>query len=259
MSSEEPVFVYFVGTAGSGKSTLTSSFQQWFKLRGLDAITVNLDPGAESLPYKPDVDVRDWISLREVMEEYDLGPNGAQIFCADMIALNVKDIKESIDGFRVDYVLLDTPGQIELFVFREAGNVIVSYLNPQRSLVAYLLDPVLSKTASGFVTQLLLSLTTRFRLNVPVANILSKSDLLTKEELDELRGWASIDEKIYETVLQERASIYRELSEQILLLLKHFGEESSLIPVSSNDYTGMEDLYNIIQMCFRAGEDTLSD
>lgn len=259
MATDEPIYVYFIGTAGSGKSTLTASFQSWFKLRGLDSITVNLDPGVDSLPYTPDVDIRDWISLKEVMEEYDLGPNGAQIVAADMIALNAKDVKESIDGFKTDYVLIDTPGQIELFVFREAGNFLVTQLNPRRSMVAYLLDPVLSKTASGFVTQLLLSLTTRFRLSIPVANVLSKSDLLSDEDLKRLQGWSSIDEEIYETILRERASVYRELSEQILLLLKHFGEETSIIPVSSNNYQGMEDLYNVIQMCFRAGEDTTSD
>lgn len=259
MATDEPIYVYFIGTAGSGKSTLTASFQNWFKLRGLDSITVNLDPGVDSLPYTPDVDIRDWISLKEVMEEYDLGPNGAQIVAADMIALNAKDVKESIDGFKTDYVLIDTPGQIELFVFREAGNFLVTQLNPRRSMVAYLLDPVLSKTASGFVTQLLLSLTTRFRLSIPVANVLSKSDLLSDEDLKRLQGWSSIDEEIYETILRERASVYRELSEQILLLLKHFGEETSIIPVSSNNYQGMEDLYNVIQMCFRAGEDTTSD
>lgn len=259
MPADEAIYVYLIGTAGSGKSTLTASFQSWFKLRGLDAITVNLDPGADSLPYTPDVDIRDWISLKEVMEEYDLGPNGAQIVAADMIALNAKDLKESIDGFKTDYVLIDTPGQIELFVFREAGNVLVTQLNPERSIVAYILDPVLSRTASGFVTQLLLSLTTRFRLSIPVANILSKSDLLKDEEIKRLIGWSNIDEEIYETIIRERASIYRELSEQILFLLRHFGEETSLIPVSSINYLGMEDLYNVIQMCFRAGEDTTSD
>ncbi|MCK4332233.1 MAG: ATP/GTP-binding protein, partial [Thermoplasmatales archaeon] len=50
---KEEIFVYFIGTAGSGKSTLTSNFQKWFKMRGLDAIIVNLDPGAENLPYEP--------------------------------------------------------------------------------------------------------------------------------------------------------------------------------------------------------------
>ena len=160
---KEEIFVYFIGTAGSGKSTLTSNFQKWFKTRGLDAIILNLDPGAENLPYEPDVDIRDWISLREVMETYQLGPNGAQIACADMIALNTEDVKKSIESFKSDYIIVDTPGQLELFVFREAGKYTVKFLKPEKSVICYLLDPSLAKTASGFVSQLLLSITTNFR------------------------------------------------------------------------------------------------
>ena len=101
---KEEIFVYFIGTAGSGKSTLTGSLKRWTELKGLDAITVNLDPGAENLPYEPDVDIRDWISLEEIMDSHELGPNGAQIACADMVALNTPDIKESIDMPVIDYL-----------------------------------------------------------------------------------------------------------------------------------------------------------
>ena len=83
------IFIYLIGTAGSGKSTLTHNFQEWMSLRGFNAITVNLDPGAENLPYTPDVDICDWISLKEIMDSYGLGPNGAQIACADMLAHNI--------------------------------------------------------------------------------------------------------------------------------------------------------------------------
>jgi hypothetical protein len=54
------------------------------------------------------------------MDANRLGPNGAQIACADMIALNTEDVKKSINSFKSDYILLDTPGQLELFVFRES-------------------------------------------------------------------------------------------------------------------------------------------
>ena len=71
--------IYFIGTAGSGKSSLVSAFQEWMTLQGLDCITVNLDPGVEFMPYEPDVDIRDWVRVGEVMRDYGLGPNGAQI------------------------------------------------------------------------------------------------------------------------------------------------------------------------------------
>ena len=43
----------------------------------------------------------------------------------------------------------------QLFVFRQSGKHIVETLNPGRSVVAYLLDPFLGRTATGFASQLL--------------------------------------------------------------------------------------------------------
>jgi len=256
---KKEIFVYFIGTAGSGKSTLTQNFKEWMNQRGLDAITVNLDPGAENLPYEPDVDIKDWISLKEIMESYELGPNGAQIAAADMLALNTSDIKESIESFKTDYVLMDTPGQLELFVFREAGKYIVQFLHPNRSMVAYLLDPGLAKTPSGFVSQLLLSITTSFRIAQPQINILSKTDMLTDEELKRIKQWTEYPESLENDVLKEDPSIYREMSEGLLNLIKDFQNLSKIYPTSNEEYYGIEDLYTQIQLQFEGGEDLSKD
>lgn len=256
---KEEIFIYFIGTAGSGKSTLTYTLKRWMELRGVDAIAVNLDPGAENLPYEPDVDIRDWISLKEVMDAHGLGPNGAQIACADMLALNTSDVKKSIESFKTDYILLDTPGQLELFVFREAGKYIVKFLNPQRSTIAYLLDHALAKTASGFVSQLLLSISTNFRLNQPQINILSKADMLSEEELELVKQWSEDIDGLYNAVINEEASVYREMSEGILQLLEGFGSLTNLIPTGKEDFYGIEDLYTTIQLQFEGGEDLMKD
>jgi GTPase SAR1 family protein len=256
---KENIFVYFIGTAGSGKSTLTDIFQQWMILRELDSITVNLDPGAEKLPYTPDVDIRDWISLKEIMETYDLGPNGAQIACADMLALNTSDIKKSIESFKTNYVFLDTPGQLELFVFREAGKHIIQFLNSEKTLIAYLLDPSLAKSASGFVTQILLSINTNFRLNIPQVNILSKVDMISSEELETILQWSDNTDNINNELLNETPSIYREMSGKILDLIDHFQKQIKLFPISKEKFSGIEDVYSQIQFQFEGGEDLMSD
>jgi GTPase SAR1 family protein len=256
---KEEIFVYFIGTAGSGKSTLTYNFQKWMGIRGLDAITVNLDPGAENLPYEPDVDVRDWISLKEIMESYGLGPNGAQIACADMLALNTEDIKKSIDSFKTDYVLMDTPGQLELFVFREAGKYIIKVLNPNRSIIAYLLDPALAKTASGFVSQLLLSISTNFRLGQSQINILTKADMLSDKELKQIEKWSNDPDELGNILLKEEASVYREMSEGLLNLINEFENQRKVFPIGKEKIFGIEDLYTQIQLQFEGGEDLMSD
>ncbi len=176
--AEEPGTIYFTGTAGAGKTTLVQGFAKWLETAGYDSVTVNLDPGNESTSFEPDIDIRDWVRLGEVMTEYGLGPNGAQVAAADMIALKVFEVRRALEEFRTDYVLVDTPGQVELFAFRESSKAIVDALSGDRSMIAFLFDPNLAKTPSGFVSLLLLSANVEFRFRLPTTNLLTKCDLL---------------------------------------------------------------------------------
>ncbi|MCG2827604.1 MAG: ATP/GTP-binding protein [Thermoplasmatales archaeon] len=249
------IFLYFVGTAGSGKTTLTYAFQQWMNLQGYDAITVNLDPGVEKMKYAPDVDVREMISLPAVMEEYNLGPNGAQIVCADLLALKINEIKEIVDGFVSDYVLIDTPGQIELFAFREASKHIMEAIDINNSAMAFLFDPFLSKTPSGFISQIMLSATIQFRFQVPFINVLSKADLLDEKEKDRIMNWVKQPEDLLNDAINEEASMEKQLSIELFRVLEQLGVYKMLTPVSSETMTGMEDIYNLVQQVFMGGED----
>ena len=123
-----PPVVFVVGTAGAGKSSLVTAFQRWARFLEVDVLAMNLDPGAERVHYDPEFDVRDLVSLSDVMDEYDLGPNGAQILAADLVAAQAEDVFEEIEGISGDILIIDTPGQVELFAFREASNHLVQVL-----------------------------------------------------------------------------------------------------------------------------------
>jgi hypothetical protein len=253
------IFVYFIGTAGSGKSNLTQAFKLWMDRHGFDAITMNLDPGAERLPYGPDVDIRDWINLREIMDRYSLGPNGAQVICADMLATKVQEVKEVVDGFKADYCLVDTPGQIELFVFRECGKYIIDYLSRERALVAFLIDSFLVKNPSGLVSQLLLAATSLFRLENPMSTLLSKVDILNDKERREILNWCEDPDKLYNSITASIPSAYKQLSVNLLQVLAELGAELKPNPTSCQTYEGIEDLYTNIQETFMGGEDLSKD
>ena len=254
----EKIFIYFIGTAGSGKSTLTNTFKSWLELKSLDSITVNLDPGAENLNYIPDVDIRDWISLKEIMDQYELGPNGAQIVCADMIAVNSQEIKDSISGFNTNYVLIDTPGQLELFVFRQSGKFIMDFLDKDYSIIAYLIDYSLANNASGFISQMLLSLNTNFRLKKPQINVLSKSDLLNDIDKEKIKLWSKDINSLANSIEKEDPSVYREINEKILQILGDF-DNKILLKQVGKDFFGIDDLYTTIQLQFFGGEDLSKD
>jgi hypothetical protein len=251
--------VYFVGTAGSGKSSLAGAYHEWCKNHGLDTVLVNLDPGAERLPYQPDVDVRDWIKLTDLMTQDGLGPNGAQIAASDLLAMQADKIRDAIDGFRPEYVLIDTPGQIELFVFRQSGRFLTQFLAPERSLVAYLVDPVLAKEPSSFVSQLMLAASIHFRLGLPMAYVLSKADLLSDEDRDRIMEWAEQPDALMAAVRGEEATMYQQLNADILQALEAMSVVPNLHPVSAADVVGVEDLYAMVQLHFSGGEDVTAD
>lgn len=250
--------IYFVGTAGSGKSTMVYAFQQWMTLNGFDCITVNLDPGAEDIPYDPDVDIRDWVKISDVMEEYRLGPNGAQIAAADLMALNASDLKASIEGFKVPYVLIDTPGQIELFAFRHSCEVIMDSLGREESFLLFLADPALARTPSGFVSCMMLAATVHFRFNTPFLVALSKSDVLKEEELVRVLEW-SRDPDALNYDLGETQGSRALLSLELFKAMENVGVYRELTAISSTENEGLEDIYTAVQMSFEGGEDLSRD
>jgi len=247
--------IYFIGTAGCGKSTLTNAYLTWLQSQGYDAITVNLDPGADSLLYAPDVDVRDWIKLSEVMEQYGLGPNGAQIAAADMLALNIKEISQVVAGSDTDYVLIDTPGQLELFTFRQSSRVVLESLSGEMGMLAYLFDPALAKTPNGFVSSMMLAATVHFRLPVPMMPILAKADVLTDAEKEKIALWGKDYYSLFNALLDDSIDSQTQVSVEFLQALETVGAGREIVPVSADSGEGLEDIYANAQLVFEGGED----
>ncbi|HKW42990.1 MAG TPA: ATP/GTP-binding protein [Thermoplasmata archaeon] len=247
--------LYFLGTAGSGKSTMVYAFQMWMNSQGFDCITVNLDPGAESLQYAPDLDVRDYVNLEEIMAEQGLGPNGAQVAAADLVALNAKELADVLETFQTNYVLIDTPGQLELFTFRASGPILIDAFGRDESALLYLNDPALVRTASGFISSVMLSATMQFRHSLPFINVLSKSDLLPEEDLERIVKWSMDPFALYEALFAEAATPKTLLDVEFLKSLDTIGVYRRLHPVSSDITFGFEEVYSQVQMLFEGGED----
>ncbi len=240
------VNIYFIGTAGSGKTHLLSAFSEWLEFHQIDHITVNLDPGSEKLPYSPNVDIRDYFTLTDVMLKYGVGPNGAQILCADLLGAEIDDIKEEIDYYDVPYVLIDTPGQMELFTLRRSSEIVINALG-KNNISVFLFDPVISKTPNGFVSITFLMASSIFRLKIPHIPVLSKCDLLGERELSKIESWSD-PEKLY---LDLGSGVERDLFH----VIREVGLLQNPIPVSAKEGFGMEDIYDKIQEIFYGGED----
>lgn len=61
---------------------------------------VNLDPANDHVPYTPAVDISELVTVEAVTEEFDLGPNGAMIYCMDYLESNVDWLEEKLEGLK---------------------------------------------------------------------------------------------------------------------------------------------------------------
>lgn len=252
MTLAQPAIV-FVGTAGAGKTTLTAATEAFLADQGVDVLTVNLDPGAEELPYDPGVDIRDRFTIDEVMADYGLGPNGAQIAAADMIATEFGNVHREVEAFGADVTLVDTPGQLELFAFRASGPFVVQELS-ENPLMVFLLDPAVASTARGFVSQAVLAATAHFRLQVPTLNVLGKVDTLDDETINRILGWSKDANAVLDDLREEPATMVNQLNESFIRVLDDFQAVAKTVPVSSTTMEGIGDIYALATNVVRGGE-----
>ena len=250
-STQCGLIVVVLGTAGSGKSMLVGSLSRWLSRNGLANKVINLDPGAEGLPYTPDCDLREIVSVREIMRTEGLGPNGAMIRAAFLMLEKISWLKEGIrksSDSSSDVILVDTPGQMELFVFQPSGPAILSELSSlSRAVGVFLLDPQLTSTPANLAAALAQAVITRVRLDVPLVIAVSKSDLKLRDDLDRLIAQPSY--------LRERISVEEfGSSKGIALSLTDLIEEmpwvQQIVKVSSVTGEGLSQLYSLVHEVF---------
>lgn len=245
--------IFITGTAGSGKSLLTSILKPWYLEKGLNCIVVNLDPGAYSLPYTPDVDVREFVNIDEIMERYELGPNGALILSADLIAASLNDLQRSIDELNPEITIIDTPGQVELFAYRNSGPFMLQNLMCEEKAVLFLFDLALVATPINFVSIALLSASIQLRLRAPQINVLSKRDL---GDWRKIMKWssdlASLEDAIRKHTTDDELYL---LSRRLLVGLAKSGISFELYPVSSVTNEGLVELSAALMRILRGGEE----
>ena len=246
--------IFVTGTAGAGKSLLTSKLYDYYTQNGAFVAVLNLDPGVENLPYTCDIDVRDYVDIVSIMKEYDLGPNGALIMANDLIASKIDDIRNEIERVNPDYLLIDTPGQIELFAYRSSGSFIVENLTNEEKSSIFLFDGSLITTPVNFVSIALLATSIRLRLGLPTLNIISKTDVIGAK-LKDIIEWSGNIRTLENAIAGDTDGEMYSLSTNILRGLNLSGFAQGLIPVSNVTGDGLVNLEGALSRILNLGEE----
>ena len=246
--------IFVSGTAGSGKSLLTSKLYEYYTKNGAFASVLNLDPGVENLPYTCDIDVRDYVDIVSIMQQYDLGPNGAMIMANDLIASKVDDIQNEINRVNPDYLIVDTPGQIELFAYRSSGPFLVENIASEEKTSIFLFDGALITSPVNFVSIALLATSIRLRLNIPTVNVLTKTDLIGTK-LKEILQWTTSLSTLENAISKEADGDTYTLTTNILRGLNLGGFAQGLIPISNVTGDGFVNLEGALSRILNLGEE----
>ncbi|EEQ91811.1 ATP binding protein [Blastomyces dermatitidis ER-3] len=170
-----------IGPPGSGKSTYCDGMHQFMSAIGRKCSVVNLDPANDRTSYTPALDVRELVTLEEIMAEDTLGPNGGILYALEEVEANFDWLKEGLEGLGDDYVLFDCPGQVELFTHHSSLRNIFFQIQKlgYRLVVIHLIDSYNLTLPSMYISALLLSLRAMLQMDLPHINVLTKIDNLS--------------------------------------------------------------------------------
>lgn len=192
------------------QTTFCAGLIQHLRLNKRSCFYVNLDPAAEDFSYEPDLDIKDLISVEDVMDEMGLGPNGGLIYCFEYAIVdaetscaddgqfrflleNLDFLTEAIDPLTEEYlIIIDMPGQIELYTHIPVVPALVKHLTRTGALnvnlcATYLLEATFVIDRAKFFAGTLSAMSAMIMLEIPHVNVLSKMDLVkglvSKKEL----------------------------------------------------------------------------
>jgi GTPase SAR1 family protein len=149
-----------LGMAGSGKTTFVKKLEEFIAEKEKESYIINMDPAVHDTLYEPNMDIRDTIKYKEVMVSHGLGPNGAIMTCLNLFATSIHKIIEVLEKkTELDYVVVDTPGQLEVFSWSASGKLIsdsFSMIFP--TVLIYVVDIPRCQNPNTFASNMLYAL-----------------------------------------------------------------------------------------------------
>lgn len=117
------------------------------------------------------------MNYKEVMKQYRLGPNGGIVTTLNLFSTKFDKVVELLEkaGEDHEYVVIDTPGQIEIFTWSASGTIITEALASQfPTIVVYVLDTVRSVSPVTFMSNMLYACSILYKTKLPFIVVMNK-------------------------------------------------------------------------------------
>ncbi|KAF4343922.1 GPn-loop GTPase [Fusarium beomiforme] len=233
---------------------------------------INLDPAVLSVPFESNIDIRDSVNYEEVMKQYNLGPNGGILTSLNLFATKVDQIvnllekraqpdPEKPERKPIDRILVDTPGQIEVFVWSASGTILLESLASSfPTVIAYVIDTPRTASTSTFMSNMLYACSILYKTKLPMILVFNKTDVKDAEFAKE---WMTDFEAFQEALRKDEESdefgggeggsghggsgYMGSLLNSMSLMLEEFYAHLSVVGVSSRLGTGVDEFFEAVE------------
>ncbi|KAI0106516.1 hypothetical protein GGR51DRAFT_173079 [Nemania sp. FL0031] len=268
--AHQPVAIVCVGMAGSGKTTFMQRINAHLHGQREPPYVINLDPAVLNVPFESNIDIRDSVNYKEVMKQYNLGPNGGILTSLNLFATKVDQIlgllekraapdPENPDKKLIKNILVDTPGQIEVFVWSASGQILLESLASSfPTVIAYVIDTPRTASTSTFMSNMLYACSILYKTKLPMILVFNKTDV---KDASFAKEWMTDYDAFQEALSQDEASnafggvegegagsgYMGSLLNSMSTMLEEFYAHLSVVGVSSMTGQGVDDFFAAVQ------------
>lgn len=234
---------------------------------------LNLDPAVYSVPFESNIDIRDSINYKEVMKQYNLGPNGGILTSLNLFATKVDQIigllekRSSPDpnnpsAKSIEHILVDTPGQIEVFVWSASGTIFLETMASSfPTVIAYVIDTPRTSSTSTFMSNMLYACSILYKTKLPMILVFNKTDV---QDAEFAKEWMTDFDAFQQALREEEdtgafgteggaggfgagSGYMGSLLNSMSLMLEEFYRHLSVVGVSSMTGNGVEDFFKAVE------------
>ncbi|KAK5996737.1 GPN-loop GTPase 1 [Cladobotryum mycophilum] len=255
----------------SGKTTFMQRINAHLHSKQNPPYVINLDPAVLTVPFESNIDIRDSVNYEEVMKQYNLGPNGGILTSLNLFATKVDQIvnllekraqpdPEKPDRKPINHILVDTPGQIEVFVWSASGTILLESLASSfPTIIAYIIDTPRTSSTSTFMSNMLYACSILYKTKLPMILVFNKTDV---KDASFAKEWMTDFEAFQEALRRDESSdvfggqegfghggsgYMGSLLNSMSLMLEEFYSHLSMVAVSSRVGTGIDEFFEAVE------------
>jgi GTPase SAR1 family protein len=232
-----------LGMAGSGKTTFVQKLEEVIDNKEQASYIINTDPAVFNTKYEANLDIRDTINYKQIMQVNNLGPNGAIITCLNLFSTSINKVVSILEQKQdVDYVVVDTPGQLEVFSWSASGKLISDALAVTfPTVLIYVVDIPRCKNPNTFASNMLYAISIMYKMRLPLVIVFNKKDI---ESEDNVFKWIK-EYDLLQEALKNGNDYISSFSSSLAIVLEEFYKTIKYVAVSSTSGDGFDEVLKV--------------